>query len=382
MNKVKIKGSYSETLKYLQENLDPESLKGYKYLKPLQEIQKRALKESLGKFYTDPLCDFIIKSRLVGKVRDEGIIDALKYSYIEVSRFIEDKYTNEILKDYGKDVIYPNLVHFSSILDIRDQLIEYKRKEAEDKADHFFRSQYKIDRYENITFRVLLEDYYTGFRYSEGDNTPSLKKQLRSQNIAFKDEDLITWGEVKAWFENYYTGEPNFHKGYHYRALIYDYFDDKIENITEEWAFCGSCHKKGKSGWQTPKILDAIGYKMLKFYCLDKEGKLVPSARIYYYQDGEDIAFSGTYTNFGNGEMARSGYSFTKAVMCFIFSRKFEDFKEITGMDVNTGELEAMNIQFYANTSQDNKYKQFGTAVILSGIHLDADDAYHILNNG
>ena len=49
MNKVKIKGSYSETLKYLQENLDPEELKGYKYFKPLQEIQKRALKESLGK---------------------------------------------------------------------------------------------------------------------------------------------------------------------------------------------------------------------------------------------------------------------------------------------------------------------------------------------
>lgn len=379
MNEIKIKGSYSETLKYLQENLDPDELKGYKYLKPLQEIQKRALKESLGKPYIDPICDFLIKNRLVGKVKDEGTIDALKYSYIEVSRFIEDKYTNEILKDYGKDVIYPNLVHFSPILDIKTQLEEYKRIEAEDKSDHFFRSQYKIDRYENITFRVLLEDYYTGFRYSEGDNTPSLKKQLRSQNIAFKDEDLITWGEVKAWFENYYTGEPNFHKGYHYRALIYDYFDDKIENISEEWAFCGSCHKKGKSGWQTPKILDAIGYKMLKFYCLGEDGQLVPSARIYYYQEGEDIAFSGTYTNFGNGEMAKSGYSFTKAIMCFIFDKKFEDFKEIKGMNVKTDELDLANINFYANTSQDSKYKQFGTAEILSGIHLDADDCFHIL---
>ena len=268
MNKVKIKGSYSETLKYLQENLDPEELKGYKYLKPLQEIQKRALEESLGKPYIDPLCDFIIKTRLVGKVKDEGIIDALSYSYREVSRFIEDQYTDRILEAYGRDIIYPEFVHFSPIIDIKDQLIEYKRIEAEDKADHFFRSQYRIDRYENINFKVLLEDYYTGFRYSEGDNTPSLKKQLRSQNIAFKDEDLITWGEVKAWFDNYLTGKPNFHKGYHYRALIYDYFDDKIENISEEWAFCRSCHKKGKSGWQTPKILDAIGYKMLKFYSI------------------------------------------------------------------------------------------------------------------
>ena len=378
MNEIKIKGSYSETLKYLQENLDPDELKGYKYLKPLQEIQKRALKESLGKPYIDPICDFLIKNRLVGKVKDEGTIDALKYSYIEVSRFIEDKYTNEILKDYGKDVIYHNLVHFSPILDIKTQLEEYKRIEAEDKSDHFFRSQYKIDRYENITFRVLLEDYYTGFRYSEGDNTPSLKKQLRSQNIAFKDEDLITWGEVKAWFENYYTGEPNFHKGYHYRALIYDYFDDKIENISEEWAFCGSCHKKGKSGWQTPKILDAIGYKMLKFYCLGEDGQLVPSARIYYYQEGEDIAFSGTYTNFGSGEMAKSGYSFTKAIMYFI-DKKFEDFKEIKGMNVKTDELDLANINFYANTSQDSRYKKFGTAEILSGLYLDADDCFHIL---
>ncbi len=379
MNKVKIKGSYSETLKYLQENLNPDELKGYKYFKLLQEIQKRALKESLGKPYIDPICDFLVKNRLVGKVKDEGIIDALKYSYIEVRRFIEDKYTNEILKGYGKDVIYPNLVHFSPILDIRDQLIEYKRMEAEDKALKFFYNACKMDRYENITFKRLIEDYYSDFEYEEGDNTPSLKKQLRSQNIAFKDEDLITWGEVKAWFENYYTGEPNFHKGYHYRALIYDYFDDKIENISEEWAFCGSCHKKGKSGWQTPKILDAIGYKMLKFYCLGEDGQLVPSARIYYYQEGEDIAFSGTYTNFGNGEMARSGYSFTKAIMCFIFGKKFEDFKEITGMDVNTGELEDVGIQFYANTSQDSRYKKFGTAEILSGLYLDADDCFHIL---
>lgn len=379
MNKVKIKGSYSETLKYLQENLDPDELKGYKYLKPLQEIQKRALKESLGKFYTDPICDFLIKNRLVGKVKDEGIIDALKYSYIEVSRFIEDKYTDKILDTYGKEVIYPNLVHFSPILDIKDQLVEYKRKEAEKSAKRPFKSIKNSERFSVINFKVLLEDYYTGFRYSEGDNTPSLKKQLRSQNIAFKDEDLITWGEVKKWFDEYLIGKPNFHKGYHYRALIYDYFDDKIENISEEWAFCGSCHKKGKSGWQTPKILDAIGYKMLKFYCLGEDGQFVPSARIYYYQEGEDIAFSGTYTNFGNGEMARSGYSFTKAIMCFIFGKKFEDLKEIKGMDINTSELEDVGIQFYANTSQESRYKKFGTAEILSGLYLDADDCFHIL---
>lgn len=379
MNKVKIKGSYSETLKYLQENLNPEELKGYKYLKPLQEIQKRALKESIGKPYIDPLCDFLIKTRLVGKVKDEGIIDALTYSYMEVSRFIEDKYTDRFLNAYGRDVIYPEFVHFSPILDIKAQLVEYKRIEAEEKVKKYFKPTKGSERFSVINFKVLLEDYYTGFRYSEGDNTPSLKKQLRSQNIAFRDEDLITWGEVKAWFENYYTGKPNFHKGYHYRVLIYDYFDDKIENISEEWAFCGSCHKKGMSGWQTPKILDALGYKMLKFYCLDEDYQLSPSARIYYYQEGEDIAFSGTYTNFGSGEMAKSGYSFTKAIMCFIFDKKFEDFKEIKGMDVNTSELEDMNIQFYANTSQDSKYKTFGTAEILSGLYLDADDCFHIL---
>lgn len=379
MNKVKIKGSYSETLKYLQGNLNPEDLKGYKYLKPLQEIQKRALKESLGKLYIDPLCDFIIKNRLVGKVRDEGIIDALSYSYMEVSRFIEDQYTDKYLNAYGREVIYPEFVHFSPILDIKEQLIEYKRVEAEEKVKKYFKPTKGSERFSVINFKALLEDYYTGFRYSEGDNTPSLKKQLRSQNIAFRDEDLITWGEVKKWFDEYLTGKPNFHKGYHYRSLIYDYFDDKIENISEKWAFCGSCHKKGKSGWQTPKILDAIGYKMLKFYCLDEDGQLVPSARIYYYQEGEDIAFSGTYTNFGSGEMAKSGYSFTKAIMCFILGKKFEDFKEITGMDVNTSELEDMNIQFYANTSQDSKYKKFGTAEILSGLYLDADDCFHIL---
>ena len=127
--------------------------------------------------------------------------------------------------------------------------------------------------------------------------------------------------------------------------------------------------------------MDALGYKMLKFYCVSSEKELIPSARIYYYQEGEDIAFSGTYTNFGSGEMAKSAYSFTQAIMCYIFKRKFEDFKEIEGMNVNTNELEDVDIHFYANTSQDSKYKTFGTAEILSEIYLDADDASHILKS-
>lgn len=381
MNEIKIKGSYTETLNFLQENLNPEDLKGFKYLKPLQEIQKRALKESLGKPYRDPICDYIIKNKLVGRVKDNGIMDALTYSYGDLSRFIETDYTDKILNAYGRDIIYTEFVHFSPIEDIKAQLVEYKRMEAEEKAHNFFRDSKGTERFTEINFKALLEDYYSGFKYEEGYNTPSLKKQLTGQNIAFKEDDLKTWGEVKAWFENYYTGKPNFHKGYHYRTLIYDYFDDKIEDISKKWSFCGSCHAERKSGSDTPKILDAIGYKMLKFYCLDGDYNLIPSTRVYYYQEGENVAFSGTYSNFGNGEMAKSGYSFTKAVMCFIFSKKFEDFKEISGMDVNTGELEDVGIRFYANTSQDSKYKQFGTAEILSGIHLDADDAYHILNS-
>lgn len=379
MNEIKIKESYSETLKYLQENLNPDDLWGYDLLNPLREIQERALKDSIGKPYIDPLCDFLIKERQVENIKEKGLWDTLEDVRSSLAWFINKNYIEKILKDYGEDVISPIFVNFSPTEDIKAQLIEYKKKEAEEKAFHFFGKQSKKERFVKINFKVLLEDYYTGFRYSEGDNTPSLKKQLRSQNIAFKEDDLVTWGEVKAWFENYYTGKPNFHKGYHYRALIYDYFDDKIENISEEWAFCESCHKKGKSGWETPKILDAIGYKMLKFYCLDEKYQLVPSARIYYYQEGEDIAFSGTYTNFGSGEMAKSGYSFTKTIMCFIFDKKFEDFKEIKGMNVETDELELANISFYANTSEDSKYKKFGTAEILSGLYLDANVCFHIL---
>ena len=379
MNEIKIKESYSETLKYLQENLDPNDLWGYDLLEPLKEIQERALKDSLGKPYIDPLCDFLIKERQVEKIKEKGLWDILEDVRSSLAWFINKNYTEKILKDYGEDVISPIFVNFSPTEDIKAQLIEYKKREAEEKAFHFFGKQSKKERFVKINFKVLLEDYCTGFRYSEGDNTPSLKKQLRSQNIAFRDEDLVTWGEVKTWFENYYTGKPNFHKGYHYRTLIYDYFDDKIENIFEEWAFCDSCHAERKSGSDTPKILNAIGYKMLKFYCLNENYQLVPSARIYYYKEGEDIAFSGTYTNFGSGEMAKSGYSFTKAIMCFIFDKKFEDFKEIKGMDVMTDELELANINFYANTSKDSKYKKFGTAEILSGLYLDANDCFHIL---
>lgn len=381
MNKVKIKGSYTETLKFLQENLNPEELKGYKYLKPLQKIQENALMDSIGKFYVDPLCDFLIRNKLVGHVKDRGILNVLNsYEHI-IKPFLKENYTNRKLKTFGDSVVRTNEVDFTAIRDIKEQLIEFKKKEANEEASKFFNNQDKNDRYEPITFRKLIESYYSDFSYIEGYNTPSLKKQLTSQNIAFREQDLVTWGEVKAWFDNYLMGKPNFHKDYHYRALLYDYFDDDIKEVSSKWAFAGSCHSLHRSGGQTPKMLKAVGFKMLKFYCLNTDGELVPSARTYYYQSGEDIAFSGTYTNFGDGEMATSGYAFTKAIMCYIFQRKFEDFDKIEGMEVNTSELEDAGFFFFSNMSQDNNYAKFGTAEILKCISIDADDAYHILNS-
>lgn len=381
MNKVKIKGSYTETLNYLQEKLDPEELKDYIYLKPLQKIQENALKASIGKPYVDPLCDFIIRNKLVGLVKDNGILDALDaYSY-SIKMFVNLEYTVKKLKTYGIFTVRLEDTSFSPSQDIHEQVIEFKKDEAKKEALKFLDNGYKMDRYSSITFRELIEDYYSGFSYQEGYNTPSLKKQLTSQNIAFREQDLVTWGEVKAWFDNYLTGKPNFHKDYHYRALLYDYFDDDIKEVSSKWAFAGSCHSLHRLGGQTPKMLKAVGFKMLKFYCLNTDGELVPSARTYYYQRGEDIAFSGTYTNFGDDEMATSGYAFTKAIMCYIFQRKFEDFDKIKGIDVYTNQLEDAGFRFFSNLSKDSGYTKFGTAEILSGIHLDADDAYHIMNS-
>lgn len=379
MNKVKINGSYTETLKYLQENLNPEELKGYKYLKALKKVQELALKESIGNPYRDPLCDLLIRNKLVGHVKDRGILNVLNSYDPIIKPFLKENYINRKLKTFGDNVVRPNEVDFTAIRDIKEQLIEFKKKEANEEASKFFNNQYKMDRYTSITFRKLIESYYSDFYYIEGYNTPSLKKQLTSQNIAFREQDLVIWGEVKAWFDNYYTGKPNFHRGYFYRILLYDYLDDEIKDISKKWSFAGSCHRKALSGWQTPGILKAVGFKMLKFYCLNEEGDLVPSARIYYYQNNQGIAFSGTYANFGNDEMAKSGYSFTKAIMCYIFKRKFEDFNKIKGMRVETKALEACGYHFFANIAEGSGYPKFGTADILKNIHVDADDAYYIL---
>lgn len=379
MDNVKIRGSYTETLNFLQENLNPEDLKGYKYLKPLKKVQELALKESIGKPYIDPLCDLLIRNKLVGHVKDRGILNVLNSYELLMRAFIKENYINRKLKTFGDNVVRSTEVDFTAIRDIKEQLIEFKKEEAEKETFKYTNNKYKNGRYERITFRKLIESYYSDFSLIEGYNTPSLKKQLTGQNIAFREDDLKTWGEVKAFFDNYYTGKTNFHKGYYYRTLLYDYFDDEIKDISKKWSFAGSCHKKPLSGWQTPEILKSVGYKMLKFYCLDEDRNLVPSARIYYYKNDNDIAFSGTYTNFGDGEMAKSAYSFTKAIMCFIFSRKFEDFKEIEGMRVEKEALDDCGYCFFANTSQESGYPKFGTADILKNIYIDADDAYHIL---
>lgn len=373
MNKFKINGSYTEKLNYLQEHLNPEDLEDYQYLKQLKYIQINALKAQFGKNYEDPLCKWILINDWFEEVKEKGLRTVLDEHPISMHKFVFRNYITRILNNYGPNVINYEDISVDESKSIKERVLKFKQEEAK-RASKSFRINTFINgekaRYMDITLKKLLEAYYEGFEYTEGDNTTSIKKQLRSQNIAFREQDLVTWGEVAKWFKNYYIEKPNLDKNYHFRALLLDTQDERIPSNFKKWAFCDSCYKKGGSGEDSPKLLDGLGAKMLKFYCLSDQMKLVPSARTFYFKKGENLAFSGTYCGYGHREMAKTGYSFTKAIMCMLYHKRFEDFDEIDGLDTNNEVLNNEGYNIYLNMADSSGYKKFGTANFLKGISV------------
>ena len=230
----------------------------------------------------------------------------------------------------------------------------------------------------------MVEEYFEGFKLTEGLNSAKLSKQLSKQGFKATDKELQYFGEVKDYFDSFYK------KGLSYtlshlkdvRLFLVDTENFNIPELVDGWAFAGSCHKRDGAGQDSHFAMDYLGFSFLKAYnpgIEKRTGKLYLKNlyRSYFYKKGNEIAHAGGYSNI-NTDANKTAYEFTSVLYCLLFGRKIDDFKQIDGAHLPEGriydEVEERSLKLWCNMSRKNSYTTLGTSEILDKVKFTRAD--------
>lgn len=236
----------------------------------------------------------------------------------------------------------------------------------------------------NFTYKSMVEEYFEGFKLTEGLNSAKLSKQLSKQGFKATDKELQYFGEVKDYFDSFYKKGLSF-KHSHLKDVYLFLVDTENFNIPElvdGWAFAGSCHKHGGAGQDSHFAMDYLGFSFLKAYnpgIEEQTGKLYLKNlyRSYFYKKGNEIAHAGGYSNV-NTDVNKTAYEFTSVLYCLLFGRKIDDFKPINGARIPGGSIYDnegyRSLKLWCNMSRKNSYTTLGTSEILNKVKFTKAD--------
>lgn len=236
----------------------------------------------------------------------------------------------------------------------------------------------------NFTYKSMVEEYFEGFKLTEGINAPKLSKQLSKQGFKASSKELQYFGEVKDYFDDFYkkgfSSALSHLKDVHLFLVDTENFD--IPALVDAWAFAGSCHKYEGAGQDSHLAMDYLGFSFLKAYNpgIEKQsGKLYLKNlyRSYFYKNGDEIAHAGGYSNIKTDDN-RTAYEFTSVLYCTLFGRKIDDFKQIDGAHLPEGRFynvgEYRSLRLWCNMSRLNNYSTYGTSEILRRVEFKRSD--------
>lgn len=376
---------------YLTEPVDKDDI----FVNPLPLILAKLDKELV--IFQDP--EKFIKTHK--KLIDKCIVKSLsRIKQLEVTKHI--KYTDLRDKLYSngmKDVpfkLYPKIKKsYKGYIEkdkITELLIEFNRTQADKFWNEHKEAYLKFNpNLKNFTYKNMAEEYFEGFKLTEGINAPKLSKQLSKQGIKATSKELQYFGEVKDYFDAYYSQGFD-RKGKNIENIplfLVDTEDFKIPLIVDSWAFAGSCHKWEGAGQDSHFAMDYLGFNFLKVYSAgytkhSKKPILRNLYRSYFYKDENgDIAHAGAYSNI-NTEKNKTAYEFTTVLYCLLFNKKIDDFKEIGGAGIpegmTHGEHTDRYMRLWCNMSNRNSYTTLGTANILAKVEFRKRDVDNTIN--
>lgn len=223
-----------------------------------------------------------------------------------------------------------------------------------------------------VSYKILLEKYYKGFKLREGKNAPKLAKQLSKQGIEYTNEELVYFGEVNTYFETFYSTVSKMYGCTKKRGFYIDIKDFDIPGTVDHLAFSDSCNQyNSSSGADTHTFLKSLSYSMLKSYSIYKDlngYSLRYCQRAYFFKDEENnISHSGSYSDTsGRNKEGTTAYEFTTVILAILFDKKIGDFIRITGLNIINDDYynydEGYTNYIWANCSASSNYTVIGTA--------------------
>lgn len=227
-----------------------------------------------------------------------------------------------------------------------------------------------------FTYKSMVEDYFgNGFVFNDGENAPKLSTQLRKAKIEATQEEIRHFGEVRSFWDNWYS-QTSTSLGYAIKThgIYIDTENFKIPIVVDRFAFKDSCNRhRSSAGSDTHLILRELSCQYIKGYSLYwNRGKvgIKPSFRTYFFKEDDEIAHAGSYSD-GHSNYNYTNYEFTTVLLCILFGRKIDDFKSISGLNINCRGFDDKNLNtyyFWSNMGDYNDYTTIGTcANILNG---------------
>lgn len=254
-------------------------------------------------------------------------------------------------------------------------------------------SKYKPENLERLTYAGVIERYFKikgyKFKFKSGLNQPKLSKQLSKQNIPYTQKELQAFTELRIWFLSIaLTGvttayDYNTEYGDYFHNIYIDWNNNDIPDNVDEFAFADSCNKSSSgAGNATHLVLRDLGWKYLKFYTeLYNRGNdfigFKPVARAYFYEEHNDFAHAGMYSDIENwykkDRNSYTNYLVTSLFLCIKFNRLLECVEDIKGHHIRDRVFEVSDylydeygdtvhgLNFWSNAYQGNDYTTLGT---------------------
>ena len=219
-----------------------------------------------------------------------------------------------------------------------------------------------------VTYKSVVDGYFS-IDIDTGDNAPKLKKQLDKAGRRYTDKELVTFGELKEFFE-LYEGSLWFDTQ---RFDLPEKFDDDFRGLSlGSWAFHDSCHRPYGAGANTAHLFEYNQDNLTTLYlkAFYKDGDyFIPAYRTYLYKYEDEYGHAGGYCSLDGKNL----YGVTSLLIQHLFNNKLtlDTFVESEGID-----MEHASYDIWANICSNSYYSKFISNYEVEGDWLQEEVGY------
>lgn len=212
-------------------------------------------------------------------------------------------------------------------------------------------TEYQKEGLREVTYKAVVDGYF-GIDLDTEDNAPKLKKQLDRAGKGYTEKELVTFGELKQFFD-LYDGSLWFDRA---RLDLPEKFDDDFRGLSlGSWAFRDSCHRPYGAGANTAHFFEYNQDDLTTLYlkAFYKDGDyFIPSYRAYLYKYEEEFGHAGGYCSLDGKNL----YSVTSLFIHHLFNNNLtlNTFVESDGLGI-----EHASYNIWANISDESCYTKF-----------------------